>query len=264
MGERESRCDGICGRMGSVPPPRPGAATDGAPEKTPSQAPKGALGQRDRVAGFSIIFIAFSASLIISWKASEAVKPNIAKPPAAPTSEGLAGYPGRVDPMLALGVARGLSERAQLRRLLAAGVASDGTIDLAHPRGNIRYEFDSAPGEGPEPPRPAGTVRHARYCGRQTVLVTREGIYATPDEPRAQCRPNTGEPLPEPRCSPVQLWSIARERGAPPDGRAVIEYFRAHDGPAWRFSLPEAQVHFTMFGDCKRELTGKAGRSLTR
>lgn len=216
------------------------------------------------MAGFSIIFVAFSAALIISWKASEAVRPNVARPPAAPTMEGLAGFPSRVDPLLTLGVARELSERAQLRRLLAAGVASDGTVDLAHPRGNIRYDFDSAPGEGPEPPRPAGTVRHARFCGRRFVNVEREGIYASPDEPRAPCRPSSGEPLPEPRCSLAQLWSVARERGAPPDGRAVIEYFRAHDGPAWRFSLPEAQVHFTMFGDCERELTGKAARAVTR
>jgi hypothetical protein len=216
------------------------------------------------LAGFSIIFIAFSAALIISWKASEAVKPNIARPPAAPTSEGLAGFPGRVDPILTLGVARELSERSQLRRLLAAGVASDGTVDLAHPKGNIRYEFDSAPGEGPEPPRPAGTVRHSRFCGRQSVNVKSEGIYVTPDEPRAACRANAGEPLPEPRCSPAQLWALARQRGAPPEGRAVIEYYRAYDGPAWRFSLPEAQVHFTIFGDCERELTGKAARAVTR
>jgi hypothetical protein len=42
----------------------------------------------------------------------------------------------------------------------------------------------------------------------------------------------------------------------------MIEYFRAHEGPAWRFSLPGSNLNFTMSGDCERELQGKPGRAL--
>lgn len=216
--------------------------------------------KRDKVAGFSIIFVAFGAALVISWKASEAVKPNVAPEPAPPTREGLAGYPGQVDPLATLSVAQGLTEREQLRRIIATGVAPDGTVDLQQASASIRYDFDSAQGEGPEAPRPAGTVRPVHYCGRQTVHVKHDGIFADPDQPRAACRANIGEPLPEPRCNPQRLWALARERGAPATGAATVEYFRAHEGPAWRFSLPEAKVNFTVFGDCERELKGKAAR----
>lgn len=218
--------------------------------------------QRDRVAGFSIIFVAFAAALVISWKASEAVKPNVAKEPSPPTSEGLAGYPGQVDPVATLGLAQQLTEREQLRRIVATGVASDGTVDVKRPNASIRYEFDSAQGEGPEAPRPAGTVRAVHFCGRQTVHVRHDGIYADPDQPKATCRANAGAPLPEPRCTAARLWAKAKELGAPASGAATIEYFRAHDGPAWRFSLPEAKVNFTVFGDCERELRGKGARAL--
>jgi hypothetical protein len=218
--------------------------------------------ERDSVAGFSIIVVAFAAALAISWKASEAVKPNVAAEPAPPTSEGLAGYPGQVDPVATLGLAESLTGRQQLRRIVATGVASNGTVDLERPGAAIRYEFDSAQGEGPEPPRPAGTVRSVNFCGRQTVHVKKAGIYADPDQPRAPCRANAGAPLPEPRCELDRLWAMALERGAPATSHATAEYFRANDGPAWRFSLPESKLSFTVYGDCERELKGKGARPL--
>lgn len=243
--------------MGPDPtPPSPPAVAD-APSDGVTRI------KRDRVAGFSIIFVAFAAALVISWKASDAVKPKVAPPPEPATSEGLAGYPGQVDPLLTLGVARELTGREQLRRIVVTGVASEGTVDLERPGAAIRYEFDSAQGEGPEAPRPIGTVRAMHYCGRQTVHVKGEGIYADPDRPRSPCRANTGAPLPEPRCRLDELWAMARERGAPESGYATVEYFRAHEGPAWRFSMPEAKVNFTIFGDCERELRGRDARPLS-
>ena len=243
--------------MGSAPPPSTSSvATAAPPDGTPPA-------KRDRVAGFSIILVAFAAALVISWKASDAVKPNIAPPPEPPTSEGLAGYPGRVDPVLTLATARDLTQRQQLRRIVISGVAPDGTVDLERPNAAIRYEFDSAQGEGPEAPRPAGTVRSMHYCGRQTVNVKREGIVADPDQPRAPCRANAGAPLPEPRCNLDRLWTMARDRGAPATGHASVENFRAQEGPAWRLSLPEGKVSFTLFGDCERELRGKEARPVS-
>jgi len=218
--------------------------------------------EADRVAGFSIIAVVFCAALVISWKASQAVRPNLAPEPGPPTSEGLAGFPERVDPLATLALAEKLTERTQLRRIVATSVAPDGTVDLRQPRANIRYEFDSAAGEGPEAPRPAGTVRPGHFCGRQTVQVKSEGITAEADQPRATCRSGIGEPLPEPRCGPRELWALALQRGAAPAGRAVIEYYRSQEGPAWRFNLQTSRTHFTMYGDCEHELTGDAARAV--
>jgi hypothetical protein len=244
------------------------ASANDEPAKEPTSPPTGAARpgpatsppQRDRITGFSILFVAFCAALIISWKASEAVRPNVAAEPEPPTSEGLVGYPHQVEPLNALRVARDLTERTQLRRILATGVSPDGTVDLSQPSAGIRYDFDSAAGEGPEAPRPAGTVRHARYCGRQSVHVKADGIAAEADQPRAVCRAALGSPLPEPRCSLQQLWSLAKERKPDASGVATIEYYRADEGPAWRFS--QAGLDFVIFGDCERELKGKEARPL--
>lgn len=216
----------------------------------------------DRAAGFSIIFVAFSAALVVSWKASEAVRPNLAAEPAPPTSEGVEGFPEHVDPIAMLARARTLTERDQLRRITMARVASDGTVDLRQPHASIRYEFDSAAGEGPDAPRPAGTVRPVHYCGRQAVQIGSDGIQAEADQPKSLCRPGAGEALPAPRCGPRQLWSLARQRGADADGQATIEYYRSHEGPAWRFSLASPHLQFTMYGDCEHELEGDSGRPL--
>jgi hypothetical protein len=218
--------------------------------------------ERDRAAGFSIIFAAFSAALVVSWKASESVRPNLASEPAPPTAEGVAGFPEHVDPIAMLARARALTERDQLRRITMAQVGSDGTVDLRQPHARIRYEFDSAAGEGPDAPRPVGTVRPVHYCGRQAVQIRSDGIQAEPDQPKSPCRPSAGEALPAPRCGPLQLWSLARQRGAAADGRATIEYYRSHEGPAWRFSLASPHLQFTMYGDCEHELEGDSGRPL--
>src|SRR5688572_4586641 len=244
--------------MGSPPdqvPPDPALATPGG-GRFRFQL------DRDRKAGFSILFIAFCAALIVSWKAGKAVRPRVAEAPAPPTGDGLAGFPERVDPMAALTLAHSLTEREQLRRILLQGVGSDGTVDVRDPQAIIRYEFDSAAGEGPEPPRPVGTVRQAHYCGRQSVLIRTHGIAAEPDQPRAMCRPSWGEPLPDPRCGPKELWQLALKRGAKADERASIDYYRAQEGPAWRFTLRGGQLHFTMYGDCEHELRGAGARPL--
>ncbi|MEO8184673.1 MAG: hypothetical protein ABI895_38175 [Deltaproteobacteria bacterium] len=190
------------------------------------------------------------------------MRPNLAAVPAPPTAQGVAGFPEHVDPLLTLARARSLTKREQLRRITLVGVGSDGTVDIGQPHASIRYEFDSAAGEGPEAPRPAGTVRAVHHCGRQAVQVKSDGIVVEPDQPKAACRPSAGEALPHPRCGPRELWSLALQRGAVADGRATLEYYRAQEGPAWRFSLANPRVSFTMYGDCEHELHGDSGRPL--
>src|SRR5262245_40501566 len=135
--------------MGS--PPEPSPETPSPAE--PAQSSRKFSLEPDRVAGFSIIFVSFCAALVVSWKASERVRPNLAAHPAPPTSEGLDGFPQRVDPLAALPLAHALSEREQLRRISLSGVGKDGTVDLTLPHASIRYDFDSAAGEGPDAPR---------------------------------------------------------------------------------------------------------------
>src|SRR5262245_5660875 len=130
--------------MGSGPDESPASQPAGTPAAAPLAARRKAPMERDRVAGFSIIFAAFSAALVVSWKASESVRPNLAAEPAPPTSEGIAGFPEQVDPIAMLARARGLTERDQLRRITMAQVGSEGTVDLRQPHANIRYEFDSS------------------------------------------------------------------------------------------------------------------------
>jgi hypothetical protein len=227
----------------------------------PSAAANGGAAARDRWLGFSILSVAFVGALGISWKSSRAVRPSVADPPAPPTSAGVEGFPERVDPVSSLELAESLTERRQLRRLVATGVASDGTVDVRRADASISYEFDSKRGEGPQPPRPAGTVPRGVYCGRQTVKIGKDGVYAEPDHPTARCTPEVGDALPEPRCAPERVWRAAIERGAPRDGKAVIEYYRAVEGPAWRFSIPGTPLRFVLYGDCERELKGEAARN---
>jgi hypothetical protein len=216
---------------------------------------------RDRLVGFAIIGVAFLGALAISWKSSQSVRPSVAEEPGPPTSDGLMGYPDRIDAVQALERAEALTERRQLRRLWASGVASDGTIDLRVPNASVRYEFDSKRGEGPEPPRPPGTVPRGPYCGRQTVNIGPNGIFAEPDNPTARCAPDAGDALPEPRCTLQRIWQTALSRGADREGRATIEYYRANGGPAWRFFMAGSSVRFTVYGDCETLLTGSQARS---
>ncbi|MET0409704.1 MAG: hypothetical protein ABW217_00340 [Polyangiaceae bacterium] len=189
------------------------------------------------------------------------MRPEVAEEPAPPTSDGLDGFPDRIDAVQSLEVAEALTERRQLRRLWASGVASDGSIDLRVPNAGVRYEFDSKRGEGPEPPRPPGTVPRGPYCGRQTVNISPKGIFAEPDNPTARCSPDAGDALPEPRCTLQGIWRTAMARGADGKGRATIEYYRAHAGPAWRFSMAGSSVRFSVYGDCETILSGSQSRA---
>ncbi|MEY2931207.1 MAG: hypothetical protein RL033_1956, partial [Pseudomonadota bacterium] len=91
--------------MGSPPDEMPPEPAPVGPAEAPGPGRFRIHLDRDRAVGFSILFTAFCAALIVSWKAGEAVRPNIAEAPAPPTTEGIAGFPDRVDPLAALSLA---------------------------------------------------------------------------------------------------------------------------------------------------------------
>jgi len=209
--------------------------------------------RRDRVWGLLIVGSAFLAALSISWWARGVSSPSEIEPPAPPTKEGLVGYPHKVDALATLDVARSATKRVELRGVAAFGVSSDGTVDVGVPGRSINYSFASARGQGPQPPRPPGTLPRHEFCGRQNVHLNASGLFADPDMPGLPCGPGA-EALPSPRCGPKELWQAAIHRGMPADQLANVRYFRSVSGPAWRFDLPALHKSLVLYGDCQREL----------
>jgi hypothetical protein len=209
---------------------------------------------RDRNMGLLIVGAAFVASLGVSfWARTKAT--SGAEAPAPPTTSGVIGYPTKVDPVGSLELARSLSVRPQLRGMTITGARSDGTVDVSKPGTGVRYTFTSGRGEGPQPPRPPGTLPKRQHCGRQVVHVRGDGMAAEHDRPDAACI-ERGDPLPTPRCGPKELWAHAVAKGAPADRLATIDYYRVSAGPAWRFDIPGTPHHYVLYGDCGRELAG--------
>jgi hypothetical protein len=211
--------------------------------------------RRDRMMGLLIVGVAFLAALCVSWWARGVASPGDA-PPGPPTADGVVGFPHRVEAVATLEAARSLTKRTDLRGIAVLGVHSDGTIDLSSPGSRIRYVFSSGRGEGPQPPRPPGTLPKRAYCGRQNIHIHGLGMVADPDQASAPCAAERGDALPFPRCGPREVWKVAVQRGAPADHLASIEYFRAAGGPAWRFEIPGTPHKFVLYGDCVRELSG--------
>jgi hypothetical protein len=192
--------------------------------------------------------------LALSLWAKEKSRPEISEPPGPPTVDGIVGYPTAVEAVTTLASARKLTRRPALRGIVLDGVQADGTIDVNEAAARVRYTFQSSAGQGAQPPREPGTLPKRITCGKQSVVLTKQGLVAEPDQADYPCPPGGIEPLPEPQCSAKELWKLARKRKVPRDHPAHIEYFRAKAGPAWRFEVNGTR--FTLYGDCKRELTG--------
>lgn len=208
----------------------------------------------DRLSGLLIVGLTFLLCLLLSAWAKRRSLPVLSAPPGPPTAAGVVGFPSAVDPLKTLPRAREITPRKLLRGVVVEGVKSDGTVDLAAPGGRARYSFQSAAGEGPEPPREPGTLARRPYCGRQGVELNQQGLVAEIDAADALCPLHPVDPLPEPHCSLKDLWAHALSRGVPQARLAHIEYYRASAGPAFRFEAPHPRGRFTLYGDCQREL----------
>lgn len=227
-------------------------------EPAPSAPPpRDAKRNRDRLLGLIIVAVAFMVCLALSLWAKEKSRPETSEPPGPPTVEGIVGYPKAVEAVATLTAARKLTRRTALRGIVLDGVARDGTIDVNDVGARVRYTFQSSAGQGAQPPREPGTLPKRITCGKQNVLLTKQGLVAEPDQADYPCPPGGVEPLPEPECTARDLWKLARKRKVPRDLPAHVEYFRSKAGPAWRFEIVGQPQHsFTLYGDCKRELTG--------
>jgi hypothetical protein len=223
---------------------------------TPSQTVDSRRFRRtDRLRGLVIVGVTFVLCLLVSVWARRRSTPLMPEPPAPASPVGVVGFPSAVDVVKTLTRARQLTPRNLLRGIVADGVKSDGTIDV-NARGHVRYMFQSGEGEGPQPAREPGTLARRPSCGRQTIVMRKEGLQAETDAPDAVCIPHPTDPLPEPRCTLADVWASAIARGVPKERTARIEYYRANAGPAWRFEAPHVRGRFSLYGDCKRDLDG--------
>jgi hypothetical protein len=207
----------------------------------------------DRIRGLVIVGLTFVLCLLVSVWAKRRARPEVSAPPAPPTTVGVVGFPQHVDAVKTLASARALTPRGLLRGITADGVTSDGLVDVSGV-GRVRYSFQSAAGQGPQPPREPGTLARRPYCGRQSVSVGKAGLFAETDEADANCAPYPSDPLPEPRCTLADIWSYASAHRMAKGHVAHIEYYRANAGPAWRFEAVGGHSRFSLYGDCKREL----------
>jgi hypothetical protein len=223
----------------------------------PSPAQHPDFRRTDRLRGLVIVGLAFALCLIISVWAKRRSLPVLSAPPAPPSSVGVIGFPSAVEVVKTLARARQLTPRPLLRGIVAESVKSDGTVDVTLGSARARYSFQSVAGDGPEPPREPGTLARRPYCGRQNVDLRKEGLAADADAADAACSPHPTDPLPEPRCSLVDVWAHAIARGVPKEKLARIEYYRANAGPAWRFEAPHGRGRFALDADCKRELDAR-------
>jgi hypothetical protein len=206
----------------------------------------------ERWVAVGMVGVSFLAALAISWRAKQAATPVFSEEPVAPTSDGIAGFPGSVTMKDHLTRARELTPRTELVAISVEGSLPDGRVNVSK-GGSVRYVFRSREGEGPQAKRPYGTLARRMYCGQQSVSIEADGIGARRDQPRASCRSLT-ETLPDPGCSLKALWEVAKERAIEAK-TARIEYFASNAGPAWRF-LPEGGKPFALAADCKTELRG--------
>ncbi len=210
----------------------------------------------DRIRGLVIVGLTFVLCLLVSVWAKRRARPEVSAPPGPPTTVGVVGFPKQVDVVKTLPQARTLTPRNLLRTIVADGVDSSGHVDVTG-SGRVRYSFQSAAGQGPQPAREPGTLARRPYCGRQTVDLGKAGLVVEIDSADASCSPHPSDPLPEPHCTLADVWAFALARGVDKSREAHIEYYRASAGPAWRFEAGGGRNRFSLYGDCKRELDGR-------
>lgn len=227
-----------------------------APAAAPAPPGLDPARRKDRAIGLGIVVASFVATLAISYWSRHASTPPRAEEPEPPTTAGIAGWPGAVDPLQVLPLAREATPRITFRGMVAVGVKSDGTMDFQNESARIHYSFQSPAAHGPQPPRPAGTLPSRTYCGKQNVHVAASGLVADPDAAGHPCPVPWTDGLPPPRCGVRDVWAHALKKGADPKRLARVEYYRARGGPAWRFEIPGWSHGFSLYGDCATEISG--------
>ncbi len=166
----------------------------------------------------------------------------------APASS-IPGFPHAVDPSALLAPAREMSGRGKDARITAVRVdyvGSNGRVDLRGQgyEGRIAFSFTGPrPPPPPESSGPLGAPRPAQPVTTvATVTVTSTGMHTEPF--------NFGmgdEGLADPTCTIEQVWTAARNAGAPPEAIAVITYGSKNVFASGHFHS-ETRWHFEIHG----------------
>lgn len=213
-----------------------------------------ASNRRELLLGLGSLFAAFVVSVLLSRHSHRVSEPVFSKAPEPASTSGLVGFPAQVDVLGNLAAARLRTARIDLVGIEARAVTEAGTVDVSTGTGEIRYTFQSAAGQGPQPPRRAGTLPARHYCGSQQVTITSLGLAEQKDQANAACD-DALPALPAPQCGPRELWQVAKAKGVAPEHEASALYLSLNGVPVWRFEAKAAGVEFTLSAaDCKTEL----------
>ena len=196
-------------------------------------------GRRDRLIGATVLSLALVGSFGFSWWARRTAEAGAAKGANEPSADGISGWPDHVDAVAVLPLARLRSPRTRLMGFVAHGVRPDGTMDVPAEGTWARFTFQGEPvyrmlGHSPPPEKATETREQFKFCGQQSVRLTKKGLIADKDRPNARCRKKMQEGLPLPSCDLETIWQQATLQGAPSKGVAHIEYYSSRVGPAWR------------------------------
>ena len=188
----------------------------------------------------------------------------------APESQAVPGNASSFDPFAAYpGVQAFAGADAQLLEITADYVRSDGTMDLTatyKPAPNVEYKFvHVVPRPANAPPVGAGgttsgpwyepiSINAYQPGQRRTVTTLKNGIrttfqYVNDGMTREVDDPTTtlsSSIIPEPKCSPADLWKIALTQDAPRDAVAIITY----NAEGYSFEISGALVNLDFDQNC--------------
>src|SRR5262245_5011220 len=112
-------------------PPAPEQPALEQPTAPAAPNPQQLARERDKRHGLVIVLSAFVIGIGISAWAKHASRPETSEPPGPPVTEGVIGFPDRVDVVKTFAAARDMTKRTLFRGFTAEGVRSDGTIDVS-------------------------------------------------------------------------------------------------------------------------------------
>jgi hypothetical protein len=209
---------------------------------------------RDRLRGGFVMFVGLVISFGTTLWAKEQIRPRGPHGASISRTKGVVGFPMAVDGVKSLAVAQKLGRGRAFRGMILDGVKSDGTLNLAFGRTNVKYVFQANATRNTAKNIPNQPAPPFMVCPRQVVKLKREGMIAEGDRPNATCPSELGHPLQKPRCGAKEVWEKALAKGASKEESARLEFYQSKVGPAWRFQLPRTQFAINLSDDCKREI----------
>lgn len=154
-------------------------------------------------------------------------------------------------------------EGAQLIRLSAYYVKSDGTLDLTadyYPRVDYEFAREVPPPEDAPPVGAGGSAggkwyefididayqpnQWRRVSGSQNYSYMNQGMERDVSAPRTL----SSTFIPPPECSFADLWTVAMTQDAPRDAVAVIEY----DSEGYDFRISDVSISLRFDTECQR------------